>query len=189
MKNFSINDREKVLKFSVALMSCYSKEKDYRLLLDESRNLLSFLIQFPDFEVFLSSPRVDDKKKELFVKELIRLFSFKQKYLYSTIDLLFKSGLIRYLSLFLEKLISQLEWELEKVYIRIFSSKKLSIVQMRKLKKILELKFGKALKLETFIDPSLIAGIRLEHEDSVFDFSLAKKIDNMRKKVFSNSFY
>ncbi|ADX98044.1 ATP synthase F1 subunit delta [Mycoplasma suis] len=180
----AVREREKIFRFVKALVACYSTKKDFSLLLDETKSLLEFFKKFPEFEIFLTSPNIQTEKRKKFLFELIRLFSFQQRYLPSTIDLIFRHELIKHIVLFLEQLIESVERELEQVHVKITSSKQLSDAQLKKLIEGLEIKFGKSIRVETSIDTSLIAGIRMEYEDSILDCSLARKMDTIKKELY-----
>ncbi|CCE66801.1 F0F1 ATP synthase subunit delta [Candidatus Mycoplasma haematominutum] len=174
--------RERILKFSSALISCYSEKDDYSRLCEESESLLTFLRLYPAFSAFLESPSVNNQKKEKFTRELIRLFAFQQKYLPSTILLLIQFELINHLVLFLETLIDKLEYLLSLKYIKVHSSDNLSSDQKSKLEKTLIARFGENIKLDYVLSSEMIVGIKLEYDDAVMECSLSKKLSDIKKQ-------
>ncbi|AFN64902.1 ATP synthase subunit delta [Mycoplasma wenyonii str. Massachusetts] len=176
-------EREKVIKFTSALMSCYSQRVDFLVLLDETNSLLAFLKAYPEFTAFLSSPMLENEKKEKFLQELIRLFAFKQTYLSSTLLLLLQFYLIKYLSFFLENLVYKLELELNKKNIKVYSSHKLNQANQDRLENSLREKYGGELTIEYLISSEMIAGIRVECDDTILECSLAKQLANIKEKL------
>ncbi|AHC40023.1 ATP synthase F1 subunit delta [Mycoplasma ovis str. Michigan] len=176
-------EREKIIKFSTALLSCYSTRLDFVRLLDETNVLLSFFKSYPEFLTYLASPLFTKDHKERFLKELIRLFAFKQRYLASTILLLIQFYLIKYLSFFLENLIYRLELQLNQKNVKVYSSHKLTKTKQDKLEASLRKKFGKAVSVEYLISSEMIAGIKVEYDDTILECSLSKKLANIKEKL------
>lgn len=179
----SEKERAKAVRFVGALISCYDTKADYVRLLDETSSLLSFFRSYPEFGSFLSSPLFPQEQKEKFLKELIRLFAFKQSYLSSTLLLLVQFYLIKYLTTFLESLIFKLELQLNQKSVKVFSSQKLTKTKQNKLEKGLRQKFGKEISIEYLISSEMIAGIKVEYDDTILECSLSKKLADIREKL------
>ncbi|AFO51866.1 F0F1 ATP synthase subunit delta [Candidatus Mycoplasma haematolamae str. Purdue] len=177
------NSREKITRFATALVDCYSEREDFLRLFEESESLALFLQKFPEFESFLNAPLESYSKKEKFLKELLRMFAFHQRYLPSTILLLLKYELIGSLSLFLKQLMSRLEWVLSYKYIKVWSAEELSEENKKRLIESLEVKFGSRIKVEYKLSKEMIVGLKLEYDDYQIECSLAKKLQDIRLKL------
>ena len=63
------------------------------------------------------------------------------------------------------------------------SASKLDEDQLSRLKEMLEKKMNKILELEVQVDPSLIAGIKVQANDLVMDNTVIAKIDAMKEAI------
>ena len=67
--------------------------------------------------------------------------------------------------------------------VKVTSASKLDEDQLSRLKEMLEKKLNKTLELEVQVDPSLIAGIKVQANDLVMDNTVIAKIDAMKEAI------
>ena len=67
--------------------------------------------------------------------------------------------------------------------VKVTSASKLDEDQLSRLKEMLEKKMNKTLELEVQVDPSLIAGIKVQANDLVMDNTVIAKIDAMKEAI------
>ena len=67
--------------------------------------------------------------------------------------------------------------------VKVTSASKLDEDQLSRLKEMLEKKLNKTLELEVQVDPSLIAGIKVQASDLVMDNTLVAKINAMKEAI------
>ena len=67
--------------------------------------------------------------------------------------------------------------------VKVTSASKLDEDQLSRLKEMLEKKMNKTLELEVQVDPSLIAGIKVQANDLVMDNTVIAKIDAMKDAI------
>ena len=67
--------------------------------------------------------------------------------------------------------------------VKVTSASKLDEDQLSRLKEMLEKKMNKTLELEVQVDPSLIAGIKVQASDLVMDNTLVAKINAMKEAI------
>lgn len=68
----------------------------------------------------------------------------------------------------------------------VWSSIKLTPMQLTKLQKQLAERTGKTVELSTALDPDLIGGIRVRIEDTIIDASLATRLDQLRETILKD---
>ena len=61
----------------------------------------------------------------------------------------------------------------------------LSEEDTNKIAKALEKRVGKTIRLKVVVDPSLIAGVRLQYGDKIIDGSVEARLESMRKRLMT----
>ncbi|MCX6579044.1 MAG: ATP synthase F1 subunit delta [Candidatus Aminicenantes bacterium] len=164
-------------RYARALIKTIKDEQEYLEIKKELETFVGLLKQVAEFktgmETFLfSRPR----KKEL-LETIYREMKFREKTFYFLLVLVEKNRM-RLLDFILQLLETQ--WleangiEKLKVYSAVALNEKLE----DKLKKGLEKFFARKIKMEKEIDPSLVAGIKVQRGSIFYDFSIA---GNLRK--------
>lgn len=155
----------------------------------EDMHYLSDVCKVRDFVLMLNNPVVQTDKKLKVFKELFsgKMDSLTEQF----IVLVAQKGRERYLpdiaTDFVVKYRAYKNIELAKVK----SAAPLTSDQQANIQKGLSemLPKGTSLELELLVDPSLIGGFIIEFGDKVYDASIADKLDEMRKDLFSKNLF
>ena len=67
----------------------------------------------------------------------------------------------------------------KKLLVEVSTAEKLSDKNLASLKDLLEKKYDQAIQIETVIDPSLIAGLKVKVGDHIIDGSVRSKLDRL----------
>lgn len=67
----------------------------------------------------------------------------------------------------------------KKLLVEVSTAEKLSAKNLANLKGLLEKKYGQAIQIETVIEPSLIAGLKVKVGDHIIDGSVRSKLDRL----------
>lgn len=67
----------------------------------------------------------------------------------------------------------------------VYSAASLSESQSERVKAMLQKKYGKAIKLEQHLDPTIIGGLRIQVGDDMLDTSIKKNIEDIRSSLLS----
>ena len=70
---------------------------------------------------------------------------------------------------------------------KVYSSSKLSDEKIEELKKTLEEKYNNKFIINTYIDESLIAGLKVIVGDLVIDGSISNKLNRMKESIIANT--
>ena len=160
------------------LASSNEQEKEWMGQLNEAAQVL---ISLPEFKQVLAHPSITrEKKKEIltsvFAKELDQtvfrfLLVLNEHNVISHLDLISKA----YQSCFRKA--HKIE------IVRVTSAIQLDEDQLSRLKTMLEQKLNKSLELKVKVDPSLIAGIKVQAEDLVMDNTVVARIAAMKEAI------
>jgi len=157
-----VEDKSKTLDFLYKLEDAFKKSKEFRLA--------------------VSHPYInkDDKFKTIESVLNMKLGGKIKKFL----NLLFKHNQIEKIE-DIYKRFKQIHMKSCKIQpVRISTCKEIPESLLEELRTILENKTGKEIIPEVIVDKSLIAGIKVQIDDDVYDGSIKKVLEGFRDKVF-----
>jgi F-type H+-transporting ATPase subunit delta len=140
-----------------------------------------------DFLFMVRNPVISSDKKREAMKQL---FSGTFDVLtFSFIELITKKGRERYLPEIAEAFITQYRAIKQIALIKLTTAEQISegVVKMIKDKLQTQVGNGVSIELETSVNPELIGGFIIESADKVYDASIADKLAEMKKELFSDN--
>jgi ATP synthase F1, delta subunit len=159
-----------------------SKEKN---LIEEVSNDLTFLCSLfkknPDFVKFLSSPMINHQEKEEMLDKCIK--EKVQGCSYAFLKVLLKRHAIQYLEKIVEEYRHIYNENHNILEGRIFTSFLLDEERLRQIEQIFSEKYHKQVVLKNLIDKRVIAGMKIYIADTLYDYSVDSKLNQVRDKV------
>lgn len=164
-------------RYSEALFALAKSDEEKTL--EELASIKEVFEANDDLYLFLGHPSIDGKAKQ---NLLISLFENKvSDNVFSLIMILEEKNRLNLVPMlhtyFKEEFLKKRNIEVAKVS----SAKALSDEQLAEIKTKLETIFGKALELETNIDETLIAGVKVNVGEKVLDSSIKSKLRQMKQ--------
>lgn len=132
---------------------------------------------------FLNIPGFDQQKKMEALDEVLSRLGAPD-FLKELIFLLVRHGRASYIAVVLEQVCSLYKERKKILFFSITSAHKLSQDELKIIMKFLERKTGKTVLYDWSIDTSLIAGIRCQSDTLVWEHSISKQLDDLRKQFF-----
>jgi F-type H+-transporting ATPase subunit delta len=130
--------------------------------------------------LFLQLPQFDQERKKSMVADLIGYFSLPEQ-LSAIILLLIKHNRSFYIPEVLSSIIDLYKKRTNSIEFSIKTSHYLNEKQIESIKQFLAQLLNKNIIGTASIDPSLIAGMRLQSNDYVWEYSVRKHIKNLQK--------
>ena len=149
--------------YAQALFELAQDSKQEMAWMSELKQVAQVITSVPELSKILAHPSIPRVKK----KEIIQTA--------------FESELDTTVFRFLLVLNEHNEHRIE--IVKVTSASKLDEDQLSRLKEMLEKKMNKILELEVQVDPSLIAGIKVQANDLVMDNTVIAKIDAMKEAI------
>ena len=149
---------------------------------DGMKNLNKLLKESPDFKEMILSPTVakEDKKNVIFLIADKNNFSQVLKKFLGFISL--KNRLF-FLNKIIESFLNFLSINKGELKAKLFSSKKLSIDEQKKIEKELSEDFKSPLNIDYEYDPNLIAGLIIQVGSVMVDTSIKTKLKKLEKNM------
>ena len=167
--------------YALALFSIASEANLADKIFEELQEITDALSKNPDYVEFLHSPAISKETKLSSLNQIIPS-SFTSQ-LKAFLAVMCKKGdLQEIFSCFDE--FSQIYKEASKISVaNITSAVELSSTEIEGLKKSLESKTGKRLTLNITIDSSILGGVIAEVDGKVYDGSLKRRLDEIKKVI------
>ena len=167
--------------YAQALFELAKDSKQEMEWMEELKQVAQVIILLPELSQILAHPSISRVKK----KEIIQT-AFESKIDTTVFRFLLVLNEHNELS-HLDKISDAYEECYRKKHkieiVKITSASKLDEDQLSRLKEMLEKKLDKTLELEVQVDPSLIAGIKVQANDLVMDNTVVAKIDAMKEAI------
>lgn len=155
-----------------------SDKKKAEAVLDNLQNLQEVYNSNDDLRSFLEHPSVDLADKLALVKKIFTKFEADTQ---SLIMILLEKRRLNLMPLLAKTFRKQLNKARNIDVAKVSSAKPLAGEQLDEIKSNLEKIFGKSLEIETEIDETLIAGVKVNVGDQVLDSSVKAKLKQMRQ--------
>ncbi|WP_339020983.1 F0F1 ATP synthase subunit delta [Spiroplasma endosymbiont of Atherix ibis] len=170
--------------WSTAICELAIEENKVKLFIETLENLKNIFEENEEAVVFLSNKFIPFKKRINFINEIFKkeidilllncLKLIIERECFSSLNYIFKTSI--------DKLWKTLKIQKGIIYSTIEIDKKTILSIEEKIHK----KINQQVKLENKIDNSLIAGVRIEVANNVFDYSLKGKVENMKNSILEN---
>ena len=165
--------------YATALLDlCKEEKKD----LMEIRHSINFMLQIfkkdLDFAKFFTYANITFEEK---CNVIDQIFKEQDEILKNFIKLIISKNRAFYIYEILKESVSRFDSYLNLETGIIYSSEPLSIENINKITKALEIKKNKRIELINEIDPTLIGGFKIKLSNDIYDTSIKTKIEKMKK--------
>ncbi|MBN4089250.1 F0F1 ATP synthase subunit delta [Mycoplasma enhydrae] len=172
--------KQTINNWSFALFDLVRNSEDLEKITDDCEKIIQVLKQNKEYLMILNSYDMSDEKKYSMIDEAFGLF---HPYILNTIKLATKKHVVKYLGSIFHRFIELSNEKLKIRYGKVFSSKKISTEEMKKL----ELKISKDLNskiiLVNEIDPSLIGGIKIKVDEYLIDNTVLGRLEKIKRTI------
>lgn len=157
------------------------KEKDK---VESFKNDLDFIFNVFNSETktikVLSSPMIEKEKKDSLLDILKDKIDIST---YGFIQVLIKKNVIFYFEEIYKDFLHLYNEHIGIMEGRIYTPFPLSVESMTRLKKIFSKKYEKEVTFKVIMDKNVIGGMRIYIDDTLYDYSLDSKLDQIRNKL------
>lgn len=157
------------------------ENKSLSLFIDYAKSLYELFKTDQSFIDFLSDPNIEIEKKENFLNSVFK--NEKATYFKNWLLILIEKRLIRRLDWMILTFINFYNKENGILEGIVWTTNKLSSLEVDKIRKSFEKKFNKKVFLVNKIDLSLLSGIKVEIESSFWENSMRSNLDLMLDKL------
>ncbi len=172
-------DKKLSLRYAKALLGlCEKKEIDSDKILEDLREIDSFLMDNPDVFEYLSAHVIPYKNKEKIISQLC-----DDEFLYNFVKYVVLKGRFRLFHEIVETFEELSDEKKGRVKAFVKSAVELDEQTKEKLKKQFNEKLNKDVQFDFAEDSSLIAGIVVQVKDVVYDGSLRTYLSNLEHKL------
>lgn len=159
-----------------------------RSLIEEVNNDMSFLCALfkknPDFVKFLSSPMITQEKKDQLLEKCLK--ANVQNCTFAFLNVLLKRHAIQHFE--------RITQEYQHIYNeshnilegRIFTSFAIDEEKLHRIEAVFSEKYKKQVVLKNLIDKRVIAGMKVYIDDTLYDYSIDSKLNQVRDAVLFN---
>ena len=167
--------------YAQALFELANDSKQEVEWMDELKQVANVIDSLPELKQILAHPSITRAKK----KEILQT-AFESKIdttVYRFLLVLNEHNELHHLDKISDAYVDCYRKKHKIEIVKVTSASKLDEDQLTRLKRMLEKKLNKTLELDVQIDPSLIAGIKVQASDLVMDNSIVAKIDMMKEAI------
>lgn len=172
-------------RYAYAIVKSIKNEREYQGIKNELEEFLRLLMEYPDFKAGMETLLFSKNQKKEILETINKKIKFKEKTFNFLLSIVEENRMD-----ILDSIISSMEelWfekngiERLKVYSAVALSDKLE----KKLITKLESSFNKKIVIEKEIDPSLIAGIKIQRVSIFYDFSIEGNLKKLKDALLTD---
>lgn len=154
------------------------EEKKYMEQLCEIANLFDTL---PELRQLFSHPNIENEKKTEIIKSAFE--NQVDDMVYRFLIVMNEHKMLSHMKEIYQAYVSCYEEKYDIEVVKVMSAIELDEEQIEKLTKVLKEKLNKDIKISVEVDPSLIAGLKVQTKDMVMDNTIVSKIDAMKEAM------
>jgi F-type H+-transporting ATPase subunit delta len=143
------------------------------------------LVSDPDTAAFLGSARIGRAAKRAMLERT--LAGAVEGHLYSLLMLLVRRGRLRYLGAIAEAYRSMEEAARGIQHVTVSSASELGAGEVDRIRRSLQERLGKSVILDTRVDPSLIAGVRVQSEGMEYELSVDGLLRGLKARLLART--
>lgn len=147
----------------------------------QAKQVLNVLAENTDLSVFLNAVKITKDEKKALIQKVFQ-DQLDQSFI-NFIKVLIDKGRIDEIEGILEEYVSLTEQEMGIVRATVYSARTLKDEDLEKIKKALEVKTKKTIRLKNVIKPALLAGIQVKYENQLIDISLQSQLDTLKQRL------
>lgn len=168
------------LPYAQALLSLAENDQQIDAFAAQFDKVRSVFKENPELKAWLNHPGIPSADKE---KLLLEIFEGAPAVFLDFLKIVCRHGMSGQLISIADDY-GKLTDELRNIEnVRVTSAVPLDEEQKARLKAVLEKKFGKTVRLFTDVDPALIAGMKIESEQTLTDASYSGRLENMKEQL------
>ena len=164
-----------------SLYDLAAEEQLTEVILEEMNALKAIFRENPDYLKLLSEPSIKKEERTKLIEEAIG--DKVQRYLVSFIKLLCEKGILNEYEGCTEEFTKRFSADHNIAEAVVTSAVSLSDAQLSALKSKLEKSTGKRVSLICKIDPSVLAGLKVELEGKQYDGTVSARMTDISKKI------
>ena len=153
--------------YAMALLELGKNQEEEKRYMEQLCEIANLFDTLPELRQLFSHPNIENEKKTEIIKSAFE----------NQVD----DMVYRFLIVMNEhKMLSHMK-EIYQAYVSCYEEK--DEEQIEKLTKVLKEKLNKDIKISVEVDPSLIAGLKVQTKDMVMDNTIVSKIDAMKEAM------
>ncbi len=170
-------------KYAEALFKIGNDKKKLDVYLNEALDIKEIFEKEKQLNVVLCHPQLPLNCKQAIIKDA---FEGKiSKEMMGLFYLVLKKNRQEFIVDILDYFILKVNAKNNLVEADLFVADEIDAAYIEKIRKTLEKKVNKEVKIETKVDESLIAGFKIKMDNTMFDRSVASRIKNLNKAIIS----
>ncbi len=176
---------ELVERYATALYDAASESKSLNEFREQAAFLRSSLEENPDLKALLAHPAVAPEEKYRLVEIIYSTTVCPE--LINIMELLIKKNHGSLITDVLDAFLAQIAAHNNEVSAKIFTAAVMDKVQLDKVVRILEAKLSKRVTPVCIVDPTLLAGIKVEVMGRVLDLSMRNSLRSMKTALIDSA--
>lgn len=145
--------------------------------LDDSKKIFE---ENPEYTFFLASPSVPKKER---ISALLEAFDWAPEYTRSFLAILVERDMVKEFEKCVKEFTLLYQAAKKRIAAYVYSATELSEEQVSRLKSKLEKQSGREVELIRSVDKSLLGGVLVRMEETVFDGSVKRRLQNMKEEI------
>ena len=176
--------RQKIAKrYALSLFSYAQEKKSVDAIAKDLNKILAGIEQSGEFQAFLQDQSIAFRKFKTVIEAVLKTKLDSETWRF--LDFLKhrdRLNILREICVEFEKLYLEYKGILK---VKIISARELKPEQLENIAKRLKAKFDKNIDYEVEIDPTLIAGFKVQVGDSIYDFSVENQLEKFKNRILS----
>lgn len=173
-------DRSLILHFASAMYEVSKEENKIEEYYSDIRYILDVFNENNDLVLFLASPTIDYSKKEKVIKDV---FSSIHKSVFAFLTIVIKKHQVKYYSYIVNDYVNFMNIDKNILEGIIYTPYLLEDKKIKEIEEAFSTKYKKNIYLKQKVDKKLIGGLKININDTLYDFSLLSKIENIKEKL------
>lgn len=167
--------------YAKALFELAQSQEQEELWMEQLKEVSNVIVSLQELRDVLAHPSISREKKKEILKSAFE--SQVDSTVFRFLLVLNEHNVLSHLDAISDAYLSCYQNKHQIEVVRVTSASKLDESQVSRLKEMLEKKLNKTLELELQVDPSLIAGIKVQANDLVMDNTVVAKIEAMKEAL------
>ena len=167
--------------YAMALLELGKNQEEEKRYMEQLCEIANLFDTLPELRQLFSHPNIENEKKTEIIKSAFE--NQVDDMVYRFLIVMNEHKMLSHMKEIYQSYVSCYEEKYDIEVVKVMSAIELDEEQIEKLTKVLKEKLNKDIKISVEVDPSLIAGLKVQTKDMVMDNTIVSKIDAMKEAM------
>ena len=167
--------------YAMALLELGKNQEEEKRNMEQLCEIANLFDTLPELRQLFSHPNIENEKKTEIIKSAFE--NQVDDMVYRFLIVMNEHKMLSHMKEIYQAYVSCYEEKYDIEVVKVMSAIELDEEQIEKLTKVLKEKLNKDIKISVEVDPSLIAGLKVQTKDMVMDNTIVSKIDAMKEAM------